>query len=174
MSLKKDFFEKYYSSDIFNLNHDSIIEKPEQRPNRHRNRSTLDDTKEEVFNIQRRKKINRNPEKEIYMNHSCERRRKNYEHIYGSDIFNLKSKSVERRKERQHMPHITNRSTFFEEMKNNEEYVKEFKEYTKEKRGENICDIKAEKNNIDENNLRYNPKKRRIKKKKKKNNIKKY
>ena len=172
MSLKKDFFEKYYSSDIFNLNHDSQIEKPEPRQNRHRNRSTLDDTKEEVFNIQRRKKINRNPEKEIYMNHSCERRRKNYEHIYGSDIFNLKSKSVERRKERQHMPHITNRSTFFEEMKNNEEYVKEFKEYTKEKRGENIYDKKEDKNNFDENNLRYNQKKRRIKKEEEKNNIK--
>ena len=155
MASRKYILGKYRSSDIFNLIDDSTM--GETKPKLRLNRSTLENTKEEVFNIGKEKRISRNVQKDLYRNHSAEKRKLNYDKIYGSDIFNLKSKSVERRKERHHMPNITNRSTFFEEMKNNEEYVKEFKEfkeYTKEKRGENICDKKEDKNNIDEYNVK--------------------
>ena len=55
------------------------------------------------------------------------------------------------------MPQISNKSTCFDEMKNNEEYIKNFKEYIKEKRGEvdiNKNNIKTVDNN-DENEIRY-------------------
>ena len=169
MSSKKDFIEKYYFSDIFNLTQNTPNQKYNIKTLPHRNRSTLENTKEEIFNIHKRQKIKRNPEKEKYMSNSCEKRRRNYEHIYGSDIFNLKSKSVERRKEKHHMPNITNRSTFFEEMKNNEEYSKDFKEYTREKRGDDKYNKTENKNNFDENNFRYH-KKRAFKIETEKNN----
>ena len=169
MTSKKDFIEKYYSSDIFNLTQNIPNQKYNIKTLPHRNRSSLENTKEEIFNIHKRQKIKRNPEKEKYMSNSCQKRRRNYEHIYGSDIFNLKSKSVERRKEKHHMPNITNRSTFFEEMKNNEEYTKDFKEYTREKRGDDKYNKTENKNNFDENNFRYH-KKRAFKIETEKNN----
>ena len=156
MSSRKYILGKYRSSDIFNLIDDSTM--GETKPKLRLNRSTLENTKEEVFNIGKEKKISRNVQKDLYRNHSAEKRKLNYDKIYGSDIFNLKSKSVERRKERHHMPNITNRSTFFEEMKNNEEYVKNFKEYTREKRGyfnENKNNKSVEERNIYDNNIRY-------------------
>ena len=156
MSSRKYILGKYRSSDIFNLIDDSTM--GETKPKLRLNRSTLENTKEEVFNIGKEKRISRNVQKDLYRNHSAEKRKLNYDKIYGSDIFNLKSKSVERRKERHHMPNITNRSTFFEEMKNNEEYVKNFKEYTREKRGyfnENKNNKSVEERNIYDNNIRY-------------------
>lgn len=156
MASRKYILGKYRSSDIFNLVDDSTI--GETKPKLRLNRSTLENTKEQVFNIGKEKRISRNVEKDLYRNHSAEKRKINYDKIYGSDIFNLKSKSVERRKERHHMPNINNRSTFFEEMKNNEEYVKNFKEYTKEKRGyfnDEKHNKSVEERNIYENNIRY-------------------
>ena len=156
MASRKYILGKYRSSDIFNLIDDSTM--GETKPKLRLNRSTLENTKEEVFNIGKEKKISRNVQKDLYRNHSAEKRKLNYDKIYGSDIFNLKSNSVERRKERHHMPNITNRSTFFEEMKNNEEYVKNFKEYTREKRGyfnENQKNKSVEERNIYDNNIRY-------------------
>ena len=156
MASRKYILGKYRSSDIFNLIDDSTM--GETKPKLRLNRSTLENTKEEVFNIGKEKRISRNVQKDLYRNHSAEKRKINYDKIYGSDIFNLKSKSVERRKERHHMPNITNRSTFFEEMKNNEEYVKNFKEYTREKRGyfnENKNNKSVEERNIYDNNIRY-------------------
>ena len=156
MASRKYILGKYRSSDIFNLIDDSTM--GETKPKLRLNRSTLENTKEEVFNIGKEKRISRNVQKDLYRNHSAEKRKLNYDKIYGSDIFNLKSKSVERRKERHHMPNITNRSTFFEEMKNNEEYVKNFKEYTREKRGyfnENKNNKSVEERNIYDNNIRY-------------------
>ena len=156
MASRKYILGKYRSSDIFNLVDDSTI--GETKPKLRLNRSTVENTKEQVFNIGKEKRISRNVEKDLYRNHSAEKRKINYDKIYGSDIFNLKSKSVERRKERHHMPNINNRSTFFEEMKNNEEYVKNFKEYTKEKRGyfnDEKHNKSVEERNIYENNIRY-------------------
>ena len=155
MTSRKDFMQKYYFSDIFNLIDESSMGKT--KPKLRLNHSSLEITKEDVFNIGKEKRISRNENKEIYSNHSVEKRKNNYEKIYGSDIFNLRAKSVERRNGRHHMPQISNRSTCFDEMKNNEEYIKNFKEYIKEKRGEvdiNKNNIKTVDNN-DENEIRY-------------------
>ena len=56
------------------------------------NHPTYDRTKEDVFNISQEKRIRRsvdkrNPEKKLVMSRSAIRRRDNYDHIYGSDIF---------------------------------------------------------------------------------------
>ena len=154
MASRKEYFGKYYSSDIFNLIQKSPID--ETKPKLRLNRSTLENTKEDLFNIRKEKRINRNENKDIYFNNSAEKRKINYEKIYGSDIFNLRAKSVEKRNERHHMPNIANKSTCFEEMKNNEEYIKEFKQYTKEKRGDddNKYNIKTMEN-INKNELKY-------------------
>ena len=154
MASRKEYFGKYYSSDIFNLIQKSPID--ETKPKLRLNRSTLENTKEDLFNIRKEKRINRNENKDIYFNNSAEKRKINYEKIYGSDIFNLRAKSVEKRNGRHHMPNIANKSTCFEEMKNNEEYIKEFKQYTKEKRGDddNKYNIKTMEN-INRNELKY-------------------
>ena len=154
MASRKEYFGKYYSSDIFNLIQKSP--KDETKPKLRLNRSTLENTKEDLFNIRKEKRINRNENKDIYFNNSAEKRKINYEKIYGSDIFNLRAKSVEKRNGRHHMPNIANKSTCFEEMKNNEEYIKEFKQYTKEKRGDddNKYNIKTMEN-INKNELKY-------------------
>ena len=47
MSSKKDFIEKYYSSDIFNLTQNTPNKKYNIKTLPHRNRSTLENTKEE-------------------------------------------------------------------------------------------------------------------------------
>ena len=156
MASRKIMLRKFYDSDIFNLIQKSSM--GEIKPKSRLNRSSLELTKEQVFNIGKEKRISRNENKELRMNHSAEKRKKYYEKIYGSDLFNLKSNSVEKRNGRRHMPNITNRSTCFEEMKNNEEYAKNFKEYTKQKRGyiEDQRNNKSfENRNIKENNLRY-------------------
>ena len=154
MASRKEYFGKYYSSDIFNLIQKSPID--ETKPKLRLNRSTLENTKEDLFNIRKEKRINRNENKDIYFNNSAEKRKINYEKIYGSDIFNLRAKSVEKRNGRYHMPNIANKSTCFEGMKNNEEYIKEFKQYTKEKRGDddNKYNIKTMEN-INKNELKY-------------------
>ena len=154
MASRKEYFGKYYSSDIFNSIQKSPID--ETKPKLRLNRSTLENTKEDLFNIRKEKRINRNENKDIYFNNSAEKRKINYEKIYGSDIFNLRAKSVEKRNGRHHMPNIANKSTCFEEMKNNEEYIKEFKQYTKEKRGDddNKYNIKTMENN-NKNELKY-------------------
>ena len=154
MASRKEYFGKYYSSDIFNLIQKSPID--ETKPKLRLNGSTLENTKEDLFNIRKEKRINRNENKDIYFNNSAEKRKINYEKIYGSDIFNLRAKSVEKRNGRHHMPNIANKSTCFEEMKNNEEYIKEFKQYTKEKRGDddNKYNIKTMEN-INKNELKY-------------------
>ena len=154
MASRKEYFGKYYSSDIFNLIQKSPID--ETKPKLRLNGSTLENTKEDLFNIRKEKRINRNENKDIYFNNSAEKRKINYEKIYGSDIFNLRAKSVEKRYGRHHLPNIANKSTCFEEMKNNEEYIKEFKQYTKEKRGDddNKYNIKTMEN-INKNELKY-------------------
>ena len=158
MASRKDLLGKYFSSDIFNLIQKSSL--AESKPRLKMNRSTLENTKEKVFNIGKEKRISRNSNKELYVNNSAEKRKIFYDKIYGSDIFNLRSKSVERRNGKHYMPNINNKSTFFEEMKNNEEYVNNIKEYTKQKRGD-IYDNKTNiEDNVDENHIRYIKKRR--------------
>lgn len=141
MYSRQDIFRKYYASDIFNQNPN--IGFTPIKPKMRLNRSTLAVTKEEVFNVGHEKRIHRNlgkniqnKEREENINHSSEKRRHFLERMYGSDIFNQKRPlSTERRKGKQYIKNRTNESTFFEEMKNNDEYVKDLKHYTKLHRG---------------------------------------
>ena len=141
MSTRNDLYEKYYGSDIFNLNphyEKVLIVKPKVRFNH----PTYDRTREDVFNISQEKRIRRsvdkrNPEKKLVMSRSAIRRRDNYDHIYGSDIFNRRRPtSGERRTGVKQIPNKTNISTCFDEMRNVEEYTKDLKYYTRQHRAE--------------------------------------
>ena len=139
MTSRKDIFSKYFASDIFNQNPNYAM--TPNKPKLRLNRSTLENTKEEVFNIGKEKRINRNndqnKEKEPILSHSVEKRKKNLDRIYGSDIFNTKkASSIERRRGKQKTKNTVNRSTCFEEMKNNDEFAKDLKHYTKQHRGD--------------------------------------
>ena len=139
MTSRKDIFSKYFASDIFNQNPNYGI--TPNKPRLRLNRSSLENTKEEVFNIGKERRINRNndqkKENEPILCHSAERRKKNLAKIYGSDIFNTrKASSIERRRGKQKVKNTANRSTCFEEMKNNDEFKKDLKFYTKQHRGE--------------------------------------
>ena len=103
MASRKDMFNKYYASDIFNQNPD--FERA-QKTKLKRNRSCLDleSTKQDVFNITKEKRINRN--KNLKRNESqketcfsAERRKENYDKIYGSDIFNERKQNKNEREE---------------------------------------------------------------------------
>ena len=73
MASRKEYFGKYYSSDIFNLIQKSPID--ETKPKLRLNRSTLENTKEDLFNIRKEKRINRNENKDIYFNNSAEKKK---------------------------------------------------------------------------------------------------
>ena len=137
---RQDVFNKYYKSDIFNLNQsDSQARRTKGviRPNF----PTLESTKEDVFNVGRERRIQRNgnrnrdeyldePQNRTGISLSVGKRRRNYDKIYGSDIFNQKAASAERRKGVKLIPNITNTSNCFDEMKNNDEYVNDLRYYT--------------------------------------------
>ena len=139
MKSRNNFFSKYYESDIFNLNPGSVITK--DKPKLRRNRSSLECTKENVFNIGKEKRINRNQsqkkEREPNLNHSVEKRKQNLEKIYGSDIFNTRKTNLkERRRNKNKIESATSKSTCFDAMMDNEEYAKDLKSYFKQHRGE--------------------------------------
>ena len=58
MNSRKDIFNKYYASDIFNQDPNFGVTPTKPKPKL--NRSSLETTKEEVFNIGKEKRINRN------------------------------------------------------------------------------------------------------------------
>ena len=141
MATRQEVFNKYYASDIFNQN-PQYVNAPAQNPKPRLNRSCLESTKDDVFNIGKEKRIQRNlnynePKKEKATCASVEKRKQNYDKIYGSDIFNSrKASSIERRRGRQQIPNATNRSSCFDGMKNNDEYSQDLKYYTKQHRAE--------------------------------------
>ena len=146
MSNRNDIYKKYYDSDIFNVNpHYSKIEPQVTKP-KQKNRNdhpTLENTKEEVFNIGKVKRIRRNKaqsqdfQNNSVLNRSAAKRKKDYNKIYGSDIFNQRvSSSAERRRGVKQIPNATNRTTLLNQIGNNEEYVNDLKYYTSQHRGE--------------------------------------
>ena len=139
MTSRKDIFNKYYASDIFNQNPKFKIK--QTKPKLRLNRSSLENTKEDVFNIGIEKRINRNNDqnndKERYLSQSAEKRRKKIAKIYGSDIFNTrKEEPIQRKKGKREVKNARSNSTCFEEMKNNEEYKKDLIYYYNEHRGQ--------------------------------------
>ena len=64
-------------------------------------------------------------------------RKKNYEKIYSSDIFNKgRSSSLERRRGVKQIPNATNKTTLLNQFGNNDEYVKDLKYYRSQHRAE--------------------------------------
>ena len=140
MYSRQDVFNKYYKSDIFNTSQsDSKSRRTKAliRPNY----PTLESTKEDLFNvgkeerIRRRNKYQNEPENITGLSLSVDRRKKNYDRIYGSDIFNQRSASEERRKGIKLIPNTTQKSNCFDEMKDNDEYIKDLQYYTETHRG---------------------------------------
>ena len=144
MSVKKEMYKKFYESDIFNTNpnYEQLeITKKKVKPNY----PTLENTKEDVFNIGKERRIRRNKDNKVkndfqnntMISRSVDRRKKNYEKIYGSDIFNKgRSSSVERRRGVKQIPNQTNKTTLLNQIGNNEEYIKDLKYYTSQHRAE--------------------------------------
>ena len=113
---RSGIYNKYYASDIFNT--DPNYPKATTTKQKSRvNHPTLEHTKEDVFNVGKERRIVRNKEKKENENNqvlsrSVERRKKNYENIYGSDIFNNKrATSTERRR-----PNATNKTTLLNQI----------------------------------------------------------
>ena len=146
MSKRNEIYKKFYDSDIFNTNPNyTRVEVEAVKPKNRINHPTLENTKEEVFNIGKERRIKRNKgnrEKEDFQNNtvgsrSVAKRKNNYDKIYGSDIFNQRlSTSTERRRGVKQIPNVTNKTTLLNQIGNNEEYVKDLKYYTSQHRTE--------------------------------------
>ena len=140
MYTKQDIFDKYYKSDLFN-NSQSDSKSRRAKAVIRPNYPTLESTKEDLFNvgkeerIKRRNKYQNEPENITGLSLSVDRRKKNYDRIYGSDIFNQRSASEERRKGIKLIPNTTQKSNCFDEIKNNDEYIKDLQYYTETHRG---------------------------------------
>lgn len=139
MNRRNQVYQRYYESDIFNNNpaHLSMTVEPPKITLNANYHPTFENTKEDVFNISKTQRIKRDKEiTPIERSQSAIRRRKIYDGVYGSDIFNRqRAHSTERRRfggiDRDKKRNISN---CFEEMKNDEEYVKDLKEYQGEHR----------------------------------------
>ena len=142
MSTKNEIYNKLYASDIFNMN-PKYSEVNCVKPKSRINHPSFENTKEDVFNVGREKRIRRDKVKTNNANNnsvfslSVGKRKKNYENIYGSDIFNQKRPlSVERRKGVKRIPNITNKSTLLNDIGDKEQYIKDLKYYTSQHRTE--------------------------------------
>ena len=142
---RSQIYEKYYTSNIFN----SEPEEPKIRvnvaaPKVSINHPKISQTKEEIFNINHETHIKRkkpSPQQQPLERNSQSalRRRKVYDKLYGSDIFNREKDNnkinyenrryggLERERKR-------NNSSCMEGMKNNEQYIRDLKEYENDHR----------------------------------------
>lgn len=144
MRKRDQVYKKYYESDIFgnNPNHISLTVEPPRLNLNLQYHPTFEHTKQDVFNINKEARIKRDNKEHLpteRTNQSAIRRRKIYDNVYGSDIFNRgRARSTERRRNFGGLDRGTNRniSHCFEEMKNDEEYVRDLKEYQDEHRTE--------------------------------------
>ena len=126
---KKDTYMKYLGSDIFNLNQNEIKKEAYETAKGRKIHPRIENTKEDLFNIGKKKRIKRNILKnEEILSKSVEKKHKNY---YGdSDIFFQKHPtSCERRKGVKFVPSILNKSTYLYENRNLEEYANDLKDY---------------------------------------------
>ena len=128
MTTRKEFFNKYYNSDIFNSNPvpteatTSVRVRVSQAP--------LANTKNDLFNTEK------NQPKEPQTNKGIKRIGV-YSKIYGSDIFcRTQPNEVKKREGVRKIRNANNFSNCMEGMKNNEEYSKNLKNYAAEHRVE--------------------------------------
>ena len=125
---KSDAYIKYYSSNIFNLNSNNNEIEP-SKYNRQRKHIHLPiNTKENLFNIGKQKRIKRDILKnKNILSKSVEKKRRNPRE---SDIFFLKkSNSCERRKGVKFIPDILNKKTALYELRNIDDYNNYIKDY---------------------------------------------
>ena len=134
---RSEIYSKYYTSNIFNTE-PQPQPKITNPPKASINHPNFNQTKEEVFNVHHETRIKRiKPETQpIERNsQSAARRRKAYDKIYGSDIFNRDNGSS---MERRHVGGIDrqnkNVSNCMDGMKNDEQYIRDLKEYENDHR----------------------------------------
>ena len=128
MTTRKDFFNKYYNSDIFNSNPVPTEATPSVRVRV--SQASLANTKNDLFNTEK------NQPKEPQTNKGVKRIGV-YSKIYGSDIFcRTQPNEVKKREGVRKIRNANNFSNCMEGMKNNEEFSKNLKNYAAEHRVE--------------------------------------
>ena len=125
---RKQIYNKYYSSNIFNNDPSTAANIPKVRTRI--SQSSLLKTKDDLFNtenITQKESLTKTGVKRLGV----------YSKIYGSDIFNKTNPGIKPKKSGlKKIRNANNFSSCFESMKNLEEYKKNLKSYTKEKRPE--------------------------------------
>lgn len=129
MSYRKNIYQKYYNSNIFNqnqnlssLSYKNIKVRCSQKP--------LIKTKDDIFNTESKNL------KEEKLSKSGIKHKKAYSKIFGSDIFFQNKIEKIKRKEGIKMIKDSNKSDFFEQMKNNDDFKEEIINYTLKHRKE--------------------------------------
>ena len=125
---KSDAYSKYYSSNIFNLNSNNNEIEPSKYKRQRKHIHLPINTKENLFNIGKQKRIKRDILKnKNILSKSVEKKRRNPRE---SDIFFLKkSNSCERRKGVKFIPDILNKKTALYELRNIDDYNNYIKDY---------------------------------------------
>ena len=125
---RKQIYNKYYSSNIFNNDPATAANIPKVRTRI--SQSSLLKTKDDLFNTE-------NSNQKESLTKTGVKRLGVYAKIYGSDIFNKTNPEIKQKKSGlKKIRNANNFSSCFESMKNLEEYKKNLKSYTKEKRTE--------------------------------------
>ena len=125
---KKEVYDYYYGSDIFNVSPNNIRNEPNETVKFRKIHKKTENTKEDVFNIGNQKRIKRGITKNTEINNKSVGRKHGYN--TESDIFFYKnSNSCEKRKGVKFIPSILNKSTFLYENRNVDEFNKDLKEY---------------------------------------------
>ena len=128
MTSRKQLYNKYYNSDIFHSNPLQTESAPTVRIRV--SQAPLANTKNDLFNTEK------NPPKESLTKRGVKRLGV-YSKIYGSDIFcRTEQNEVKKREGVKKIRNANNFSNCMEGMKNNEEFSKNLKNYTKDHRTE--------------------------------------
>ena len=114
---KKNVYNKYHDSDIFNIKSESNLDKSYKIPKYKTAQQSLEKTKNDIFNT---KEKNVEPTKTKALN----RRKINIKN-YKSDIFNINLNDIKKSGQRVNINH----STCFDGIKNEEEYNKDLNQY---------------------------------------------
>ena len=126
MTSRKEIYDKYFNSNIFNSNPPPTESAPAVRTRI--SQSTLASTKNDLFNTEK------NQPKEAQTKKGVSRQGV-YSKIYGSDIFcRTQNKEVKKKDGVKKIRNKTNFSNCMEGMKNNEEYKKNLKNYAADHR----------------------------------------
>ena len=116
MTSRKQIYDKYYNSNIFNSNPDIRDKAPTIRVRQPQ--SSLANTKDALFNTEK------NPPKEAVTKKGVKRYGV-YSKIYGSDIFcRTQPNEVKKREGVRKIRNVNNFSNCMESMKNNQEFSK--------------------------------------------------